>query len=325
MAALLPPKLQQPLTDFRLAEKLGQGAFGSVYKALNWTNGETCAVKKIDLSHIPEGDLPEIMSEIDLLKNLHHPNIVQYRGYHRTASSLYIVLEYCENGSLAALVRKFGRIPESLVGLYVLQVLQGLQYLHEQGVIHRDIKGSNILATKEGSIKLADFGVATRVTGSSSTNNADAQMAVVGSPYWMAPEVVDQSAGASPASDIWSLGALVIELLTSKPPYHSLDPMPALFRIVADEDGPPLPEGASGVVRDFLGQCFQKDPNLRVTAKKLLRHPWMIGARKQAERQQREAESRRGMATATPRDDGSEIASSSFSVGSEEEIGRAHV
>ncbi|GAA6025978.1 hypothetical protein JCM8202_002188 [Rhodotorula sphaerocarpa] len=283
-AQLAPP---QPLPDFRLAEKLGQGAFGSVYKAslaLNWTTGETCAVKQIDLSHIPQGDLPEIMSEIDLLKNLHHPNIVQYRGYHQTTSSLYIVFEYCENGSLAALVRKFGRIPESLVGLYVLQVLQGLQYLHEQGVIHRDIKGSNILATKEGSIKLADFGVATRVGGPS-------DMAVVGSPYWMAPEIVDQF-GASPASDIWSLGALVIELLTSKPPYHFLEPMPALFRIVAD-DGPPLPEGSSAAVRDFLGQCFQKDPNLRVGAKKLLRHPWMVAARKQAERQRVEADERR--------------------------------
>lgn len=145
-------------------------------------------------------------------------------------------------------------------------------------------------------------------------------MAVVGSPYWMAPEVVDQSAGASPASDIWALGALVIELLTSKPPYHFLDPMPALFRIVADEDGPPLPEGASGVVRDFLGQCFQKDPNLRVTAKKLLRHPWMMVARKQAKRQRREVESRREMATATtPPEDGSETASSSFSTRSGEE------
>lgn len=83
------------------------------------------------------------------------PNIVQYRGYARTSTSLYIILEYCENGSLSAIIKKFGRIPESLVGLYTLQVLYGLQYLHDQGVIHRDIKGSNILATKEGSIKRA--------------------------------------------------------------------------------------------------------------------------------------------------------------------------
>ncbi|GAA6014456.1 hypothetical protein JCM11491_007060 [Sporobolomyces phaffii] len=273
------------LPDFKLAEKLGQGAFGSVYRALNWTTGETCAVKQIDLSHIPRSELPDIMQEIDLLKNLHHSNIVQYRGYARTDSALYIVLEYCENGSLSAIIKKFGRFPESLVGLYVLQVLQGLLYLHDQGVIHRDIKGSNILATKEGTIKLADFGVATRVGGPSDS-------AVVGSPYWMAPEVVDQS-GATPASDIWSLGALVIELLTGKPPYHFLDPMPALFRIVND-DCPPLPEGASAVVRDFLTQCFQKDGNLRIGARKLLRHPWMLVAKKQQEAQGLDRERRRG-------------------------------
>ncbi|GAA5892422.1 hypothetical protein JCM5296_003594 [Sporobolomyces johnsonii] len=281
--------LQSPsLPNFKLAEKLGQGAFGSVYKALNWTTGETCAVKQIDLSHIPKAELPDIMQEIDLLKNLHHPNIVQYRGYARTDSALYIVLEYCENGSLSAIIKKFGRFPESLVALYTLQVLQGLQYLHDEGVIHRDIKGSNILATKEGSIKLADFGVATRVGGPSDS-------AVVGSPYWMAPEVVDQT-GATTASDIWSLGALVIELLTGKPPYHFLDPMPALFRIVND-DCPPLPEGASAVVRDFLAQCFQKDGNLRIGARKLLRHPWMVAAKRQAEITSRERQPRAARST----------------------------
>lgn len=112
----------------------------------------------------------------------------------------------------------------------------------------------------------------------------------------MAPEVVDQS-GATTASDIWSLGALVVELLTGKPPYHFLDPMPALFRIVND-DSPPLPEGASAVVRDFLVQCFQKDGNLRIGARKLLRHPWMLVAKKQQEAQSLDREriemSRRG-------------------------------
>ncbi|GAA5994677.1 uncharacterized protein JCM10292_002207 [Rhodotorula paludigena] len=294
---LAPSPVRPPpapsLPDFKLAEKLGQGAFGSVYKALNCADHwrDMCcqagACTSIDLSHIPESELPDIMSEIDLLKNLHHPNIVQYRGYARTSTSLYIILEYCENGSLSAIIKKFGRIPESLVGLYTLQVLQGLQYLHDQGVIHRDIKGSNILATKEGNIKLADFGVATVAGG-------PADSAVVGSPYWMAPEVVDQT-GATLSSDIWSLGALVVELLTGKPPYHFLDPMPALFRIVND-DCPPLPEGASAVVRDFLGQCFQKDANLRVGAKKLLRHPWMIAAKRQADQQRRDFEERQAAA-----------------------------
>jgi serine/threonine protein kinase len=117
------------------------------------------------------------------------------------------------------------------------QVLQGLVYLHEQGVIHRDIKGANILTTKDGIVKLADFGVATK----SNVNEYN----VVGTPYWMAPEVIELS-GATTASDIWSLGCTVIELLDGKPPYHKLQPMPALFRIVND-DHPPLPEGASPV------------------------------------------------------------------------------
>ncbi|KAI9627114.1 hypothetical protein KEM48_010023 [Puccinia striiformis f. sp. tritici PST-130] len=162
------------LPDYQLGEVLGRGAFGCVFRALNWCTGETVAVKQVGLSNIPRSELPEIMSEIDLLKNLDHPNI---------------------------------------------------------GVIHRDIKGSNILATKEGGVKLADFGVATR-TGGLSDN------AVVGSPYWMAPEVVDQS-GATTASDIW----------------------------IVNDDCPPLPESASPIARDFLLQCFQKDQNLRIKQK----------------------------------------------------------
>ncbi|THC87729.1 hypothetical protein EYZ11_012827 [Aspergillus tanneri] len=151
------------------------------------------------------------------------------------------------------------------------QVLHGLLYLHEQGVIHRDIKGANILTTKQGLVKLADFGVASRTTGLSESS-------VVGTPYWMAPEVIELS-GATTASDIWSLGCTVIELLEGKPPYYNLQPMPALFRIVND-DHPPLPQGASPAVKDFLMQCFQKDPNLRVSARKLLKHPWIVNARR---------------------------------------------
>lgn len=167
------------------------------------------------------------------------------------------------------------------------QVLHGLLYLHEQGVIHRDIKGANILTTKEGLVKLADFGVATRTAGLHESS-------VVGTPYWMAPEVIELS-GATTASDIWSLGCTVIELLDGKPPYYKYQPMPALFRIVND-DHPPLPESASPVnshhfqcmasadetkiVIDFLMQCFQKDPNLRISARKLLKHPWIVSARR---------------------------------------------
>ncbi|KAJ7572185.1 kinase-like domain-containing protein [Mycena floridula] len=253
------------LFDYQLGDSLGKGAFGQVYRALNWATGETVAVKEIQLGNIPKGEIGEIMSEIDLLKNLNHPNIVKYKGFVKTREYLYIILEFCENGSLHAISKRFGKFPEKLVAVYIAQVLEGLMYLHDQGVIHRDIKGANILTNKDGTVKLADFGVA-----SSTTTGAVSNDAVVGSPYWMAPEVIEQS-GATTASDIWSVGCLVIELLEGHPPYHTLAPMPALFRIVQD-DCPPIPEGASNIVKDFLYHCFQKDCNLRISARKLLRH-----------------------------------------------------
>lgn len=221
-----------------MGDCLGKGAFGSVYRALNWNNGETVAIKQVKLTDLPKNELSVIMTEIDLLKKLNHANIVKYHGFVKDQQSLYIILEYCENGSLHTICKNFGKFPENLVAIYMSQVLSGLLYLHEQGVIHRDIKGANILTTKEGLVKLADFGVATKTADLSESS-------VVGTPYWMAPEVIEL-AGPTTASDIWSLGCTVIELLEGKPPYHQLQPMPALFRIVND-DHPPLPEAASPV------------------------------------------------------------------------------
>ncbi|KAK4122296.1 hypothetical protein N657DRAFT_682095 [Parathielavia appendiculata] len=266
--------VQDPgLKDYRLGDCIGKGAFGSVYKAFNWGTGEAVAVKQIKLVDVPKSELRMIEAEIDLLKNLHHDNIVKYIGFVKTADCLNIILEYCENGSLHSICKAYGKFPENLVGVYMTQVLQGLQYLHDQGVIHRDIKGANILTTKDGTVKLADFGVST-----STLAGPDKEAQVVGTPYWMAPEII-QLSGATSASDIWSVGCTVIELLQGKPPYHNLAAMPALFAIVND-DHPPLPEGVSPAARDFLMQCFQKDPNLRVSARKLLRHAWITGCRR---------------------------------------------
>jgi serine/threonine protein kinase len=228
------------LSSYQLGDLLGRGASGSVYRALNFLTGETVAIKSVSLLKLPASSLPDIMSEIDLLKNLNHPNIVKYKGFARDKENLFIVLEYCENGSLQSILKKFGKFPEGLVAVYVSQVLEGLIYLHEQGVIHRDIKGANILTNKDGSVKLADFGVSSRNTPGMEDDNE-----VVGSPYWMAPEIIEQS-GASTASDIWSVGCVVVELLEGKPPYGDLAPMQALWRIVQDESMR-IPEGASPV------------------------------------------------------------------------------
>lgn len=253
-----------------LGDEIGKGAYGRVYKGLDIENADFVAIKQVSLENIAQEDLNIIMQEIDLLKNLNHKNIVKYLGSLKTKSHLHIILEYVENGSLANIIKpnKFGPFPESLVAVYIAQVLEGLVYLHEQGVIHRDIKGANILTTKEGLVKLADFGVATKLTEADVNTHS-----VVGTPYWMAPEVIEMS-GVCAASDIWSVGCTVIELLTCLPPYYDLQPMPALFRIVQDEH-PPIPDSLSPGLTDFLRQCFKKDARQRPDAKTLLSHPWI--------------------------------------------------
>ncbi|KAK6921449.1 Protein kinase domain [Dillenia turbinata] len=248
---------------YMLGDEIGKGAYGRVYKGLDLENGDFVAIKQVSLENIAQEDLSIIM-------NLNHKNIVKYLGSLKTKTHLHIILEYVENSSLANIIKpnKFGPFPEQLVAVYIAQVLEGLVYLHEQGVIHRDIKGANILITKEGLVKLADFGVATKLTEADVNTHS-----VVGTPYWMAPEVIEMS-GVCAASDIWSVGCTVIELLTCVPPYFDLQPMPALFRIVQD-DHPPIPDGLSPDITDFLRQCFKKDARQRPDAKTLLSHPWI--------------------------------------------------
>ncbi|KAL5168941.1 MAP3K epsilon protein kinase 1 [Glycine soja] len=225
---------------YMLGDEIGKGAYGRVYKGLDLENGDFVAIKQVSLENIAQEDLNIIM-------NLNHKNIVKYLGSSKTKSHLHIVLEYVENGSLANIIKpnKFGPFPESLVAVYIAQ----------------------------GLVKLADFGVATKLTEADVNTHS-----VVGTPYWMAPEVIEM-AGVCAASDIWSVGCTVIELLTCVPPYYDLQPMPALFRIVQDEH-PPIPDSLSPDITDFLLQCFKKDARQRPDAKTLLSHPWIQNCRR---------------------------------------------
>lgn len=253
---------------YRLGEELGRGAYGRVYRGLDARTGEQVAVKQISIDRIPTAALASLVTEVELLKALNHCNVVQYFGSFRSRTHLYIIMELVENGSLAAVIKtqQFGPFPEALVGMYIQQVLQGLAYLHDQGVVHRDIKGANILTTKDGVVKLADFGVAARLgdstgtggTGSTTKDGVDEgeETEPAGTPYWMAPEVIELKT-VTTASDIWSVGCLAVELLTGQPPYFDLQPMSALYNIVQNPH-PPLPPGASPSMQDFLLQCFRK-------------------------------------------------------------------
>lgn len=156
--------------------------------------------------------------------------------------------------------------------IYVHQVLLGLDFLHSQGVIHRDIKGDNILTTKDGEIKLADFGVSVMLE-QTMTCGESKHISFAGTPFWMAPEVI-QGETVTAASDIWSLGCTIIELLTGKPPYFELNQYTAMTKIV-NEKSPPIPKDISDQLRDFLQLCFEKEPSRRISAKGLLKHEWM--------------------------------------------------
>ncbi|CAO1636075.1 unnamed protein product [Sympodiomycopsis kandeliae] len=254
---------------YQMGNCIGRGQFGSVYRALNLNSGQMVAVKRIKLEGRSEEEVTQLMHEVDLLKRLAHPSVVKYEGLVRGKEVISIILEYVENGSLLHTLKAFGEFPEKLVASYVVKILEGLNYLHESEVVHCDLKAANILTTKNGNVKLSDFGVSLNLQAMERVQKNDA----VGTPNWMAPEVIELK-GASTSADIWSLGCTIIELLTGKPPYGDMLAMSAMFRIVED-DRPPIPEKCSESLRDFLTQCFHKDPTKRPTAEALFEHEWL--------------------------------------------------
>lgn len=253
----------------QLGNCIGRGQFGSVYRALNLNTGQMVAVKRIKLNNRSEDEVTQLMHEVELLKSLVHPSVVKYEGLARGEDVVSIVLEYVENGSLLHTLKAFGNFPEKLVASYVVKILEGLNYLHEMKVVHCDLKAANILTTKNGNVKLSDFGVSLNLKAAEDLKKNDA----IGTPNWMAPEVIELK-GASTAADIWSLGCTIIELLTGKPPYGDMLAMSAMWRIVED-DCPPLPKNISDTLHEFLTHCFQKDPALRPSAAMLCEHAWL--------------------------------------------------
>ncbi|OMJ22341.1 Serine/threonine-protein kinase sepA [Smittium culicis] len=256
--------------QYQLGNCIGKGQFGSVYRALNLENGQMVAVKQIPIYKQDDSKLDEILHEVETLKGLTNPRIVRYYDFVKTDEFLFLVMEYVENGSLAATLKSFGVFPEKLVLAYVFKIIEGLVYLHSRNVVHCDLKAANILTTKKGNIKLADFGVSLNL-GLKHSN--DDSMIVAGTPCWMAPEIIKLE-GPTTASDIWSLGCTIVELLSGKPPYADLVSMAALYHIVEDER-PPFPENISAQLHDFLTICFEKDPKNRPTASQLVNHPWL--------------------------------------------------
>ncbi|KAK0622915.1 kinase-like domain-containing protein [Immersiella caudata] len=268
---------------------IGQGSFGCVYLALHAVTGELLAVKQVEApgaSANSQSDsrkksmIEALKREISLLRDLRHPNIVQYLGCGSSAEYLNIFLEYVPGGSVQTMLNSYGALPEPLVRSFVRQILNGLSYLHNRDIIHRDIKGANILVDNKGTIKISDFGISKKLEATNilnGANNNKHRPSLQGSVFWMAPEVVKQTSYTRKA-DIWSLGCLVVEMMTGTHPFPDCTQLQAIFKIGGAKAAPTIPEHASEEAKQFLNQTFEIDHNKRPSADDLMLSPFLTPA-----------------------------------------------
>ncbi|MCI4376318.1 hypothetical protein PGIGA_G00187030 [Pangasianodon gigas] len=264
-----------PEEVWEIVGELGDGAFGKVYKAQNKQTGVLAAAKVIDTK--TEEELEDYMVEIDILASCDHQYIVKLLDAFYFESKLWILIEFCAGGAVDAVMLELERpLTEPQIRVVCKQTLEALAYLHENKIIHRDLKAGNILFSSDGDVKLADFGVSAK-----NTRTLQRRDSFIGTPYWMAPEVVmcetSKDRPYDYKADIWSLGITLIELAQIEPPNHEMNPMRVLLKIAKSE--PPTlmqPSRWSPEFSDFLKKALDKNVDHRWSSTQLLQHPFVL-------------------------------------------------
>ncbi|KAG1461715.1 hypothetical protein G6F46_000650 [Rhizopus delemar] len=240
--------------------------------SINTQTNKVIAIKVLNLD-TEEDDVDDIQREISLLSQLTHArsqNITPYYGSLLVGTKLWIIMEYAAGGSVRTIM-KAGNIEEKHIAVIIRELLLALSYLHKNQIIHRDIKAANVLLTAEGNVQLCDFGVA--------ASNSFRQSTFVGTPYWMAPEVIRDGTSYNYKADIWSLGITVYEMATGNPPLANVEPMRAIS-IIPKSIPPKLPDTYSPAAREFVDSCLAEDPNERLNADELLKSKFIKSVNK---------------------------------------------